>query len=186
MTLHARAIAADDPGTQTCAWPAQRTVLFLCTGNSARSILAESLLGRLGRGRFRALSAGSRPAGAVNPHALALLRERGLPVEGLRSKSWDEFAGLRAPAIDIVVTVCDSAAREACPVWTGSPVRGHWGIADPAAAAGSPEDIRAAFATALDRLERRMRALLALPVETMEPAEIQARLNEIGARADRS
>jgi arsenate reductase (thioredoxin) len=161
-----------------------RTVLFLCTGNSARSIIAEALLEQLGAGRFRSLSAGSRPNGAVNPHALDLLRKKGLVTEGLRSKSWSEFEGLRAPNFDIVVTLCDSAAREACPVWPGAPVRCHWGIPDPVAATGSEKDILAAFEKTYARLERRIKALLDLPLDELEPASLTARLNDIGLSAD--
>ena len=134
------------------------SVLFLCTGNSARSILAEALLNRDGGGRFRAFSAGSFPKGAVHPMALALLRDRGFPVAGLRSKSWDEFAGAGAPPLDLIVTVCDNAAGETCPVWPGHPARAHWGIADPAAVEGDGQ--RAAFEEAYRLLEARIADLL--------------------------
>jgi len=163
-----------------------RTVLFLCTGNSARSILAEALLAHLGKGRFRALSAGSHPKGTVNAHALDLLRDKGLDAGPLHSKSWEEFEGSDAPSIDIVVTLCDSAPREACPVWPGSPVRCHWGIPDPASATGSKADIRAAFETAFARLERRIGKLLELPIDKLEPASLTARLNDIGLSADKN
>jgi protein-tyrosine-phosphatase len=133
-------------------------VLFLCTGNSARSILAEALLNRDGDGRFRAFSAGSFPKGAVHPMALALLRDRGFPVEGLRSKSWDEFADAGAPPLDLIVTVCDNAAGEVCPIWPGKPARAHWGIADPAAVEGAEQ--RAAFEEAYRLLDTRIAALL--------------------------
>src|SRR5512138_1401163 len=132
-------------------------VLFLCTGNSARSILAEALLNSLARGRFRAYSAGSHPVGGVNPLALRLLEEKGLSTQGLRSKSWDEFARADAPRMDFVFTVCDSAAAETCPVWPGHPVAGHWGIPDPAAAQGSDEDKRRAFDAAFTQLAARIR-----------------------------
>ncbi len=135
------------------------SVLFLCTGNSARSILAEALLNRDGGGRFRAFSAGSFPKGAVHPMALELLQERGFPVEGLRSKSWDEFAGADAPPLDLIVTVCDNAAGEAYPIWPGNPARAHWGIADPAAVEGVEQ--RAAFEEAYRLLEARIADLLA-------------------------
>lgn len=184
MIPHCEEFGPHEAGAVPLPGLARRTVLFLCTGNSARSILAESLLNHLARGRYRALSAGSHPNGSVNPHALALLGARGLPVAGLRSKSWEEFSGPRAPAIDIVITVCDQAARAACPVWTGSPARGHWGIADPAATSGSPAEIGAAFELAYARLARRVGAFLELPVDKMEAAALQTRLNEIGARAD--
>lgn len=136
-------------------------VLFLCTGNSARSILAEALLNRDGGGRFRAFSAGSFPKGTVHPMALALLRDKGFPVAGLRSKSWDEFAGAGAPVLDLVVTVCDNAAGEVCPVWPGHPARAHWGIADPAAVEGERQ--RAAFEEAYRLLETRIADLLSRP-----------------------
>lgn len=153
-------------------------VLFLCTGNSARSILAEALLNRDGAGRFRAFSAGSFPKGAVHPMALAVLAEEGLPTEGLRSKSWDEFAGPDAPPLDLIFTVCDAAAGEVCPIWPGSPLTAHWGIEDPAAVEG--EEQRGAFLTAFRRLNERIARLLALPVETMDPAALKPRLSEIG------
>jgi len=150
-----------------------KSVLFLCTGNSARSILAEAYLNHAGRGRFSAHSAGSHPAGRVNPFALELLRETGLPTAGARSKSWDEFARPDAPKIDFVVTVCDSAAAEVCPVWPGHPVKAHWGVPDPAAVEGTDEQKRRAFKDALTTLSRRIDLFLALPVE---------KLDEIGGR----
>jgi protein-tyrosine-phosphatase len=134
------------------------SVLFLCTGNSARSILAEALLNRDGGGRFRAFSAGSFPKGAVHPMALELLRDKGFPLAGLRSKSWDEFAGAGAPVLDLVITVCDNAAGETCPVWPGHPARAHWGIADPAAVEGDGQ--RAAFEETYRLLETRIADLL--------------------------
>ncbi len=137
-----------------------RNVLFLCTGNSARSILAEALLNRLGQGRFRAFSAGSRPVGRVNPFALELLRAEGYEVAGLASKSWEVFARPDAPAMDVVVTVCDQAAGESCPVWPGRPARMHWGLPDPAAARGSEAEIRAAFRGAYDALESLIRGFV--------------------------
>lgn len=146
-------------------------VLVLCTGNSARSILGEVLINDLGAGRFRAYSAGSRPVGTVNPGAVAQLRAQGHAVDGLSSKSWDDFAGPGAPDIDIVITVCDNAAGESCPVWNGAPVTVHWGIPDPAA----DGDFDAAYA----RLRRRITAMIALPVEQMEPHELAAELQAI-------
>ena len=159
-----------------------RSVLFLCTGNSARSILAESLLNELGRGRFRGLSAGSHPNGRVNPFALQWLREAGLPAEGLRSKSWDEFATPGATPIDFIITVCDNAAGEACPVWPGKPVTAHWGVADPASVEGSDEEKRAAFREAANVLRRRIELFLALPVEELDARSLSERVRDIGRR----
>ena len=138
-----------------------KNVLFLCTGNSARSILAEAYLNAAGKGRYRAFSAGSKPGGKVNPHALSLLKEKAIPAEGARSKSWDEFAGPGAPAMDLVVTVCDNAAGEACPVWPGAPARAHWGVDDPAAVQGSDAEKRAAFDKAFRELKAKIDAFLA-------------------------
>lgn len=132
------------------------TVLFLCTGNSARSILAEAYLNSAGAGRFRGYSAGSHPNGKVNPFALELLREKGIPTEGLRSKSWDEFAAPGAPKLDFVFTVCDNAAGEVCPIWPGRPSKAHWGVADPAAVHGSDEVKREAFLTVFTQLSTRI------------------------------
>lgn len=157
-------------------------VLFLCTGNSARSILAESILGHDGAGRFTAFSAGSRPAGRVNPWALHTLTARGYPAEGFASKSWNAFA--EGPAFDLIVTVCDSAAAETCPVWPGQPITAHWGIPDPAAVEGSDADKEAAFALAFDRLKRRIDAMLALPLESLAPEERRVRLQAIGWEAE--
>ena len=140
-----------------------RHVLFLCTGNSARSLMAEALLGALGQGRWRAFSAGSRPAGAPNPLALETLRRHGLPTESLRSKSWDEFARPGAPVMDLVVTVCDSAAAESCPIWPGGPSKVHWGFPDPAAAEGSEAERRAMFERVFAGLRAKIEAFLALP-----------------------
>lgn len=155
-------------------------VLFLCTGNSARSILAEALLNQLGAGHFRTFSAGSRPAGRVNPFALEWLESQGLATAGLRSKSWEEFAAPGAPVFDFILTVCDNAAGETCPVWPGKPVTAHWGIPDPAAVEGKDATRRAAFALAADRLRRRIEAMLALPIARLEPAELKASLTAIG------
>jgi len=157
-------------------------VLFLCTGNSARSILAEALLNRDGAGRFRAFSAGSGPKSAVHPMALEIMREQGLPAEGFRSKSWDEFAGPDAPQIDFIITVCDNAAGEICPIWPGRPMTAHWGIEDPAAVEGDGQ--RGAFVVALRRLESRVAALLALPIGEMDRETLQERLRGIGGMAE--
>jgi arsenate reductase len=158
-----------------------RNVLVLCTGNSARSILGEVLFNRLGEGRVRAFSAGSKPAGAVNPGAVRLLQREGEDTAGLRSKSWSEFAQADAPPIDIVITVCGSAASEACPVFPGRAVRAHWGLADPAAVTGSEAAVDEAFARTWALLGQRVEAFLALPFETMSDAELQRELNAIGA-----
>jgi arsenate reductase len=157
-------------------------VLFLCTGNSARSILAEAVMNHLGRGRFRAYSAGSHPTGRVNPFALEELRRLRLPVDGLRSKSWDEFAAPDAPALHFVFTVCDNAAGEACPLWPGQPVTAHWGVEDPAAVTGTDDQKRAAFQQALRSLSRRIELFLSLPLEKLDRLALQQRLAEIGRR----
>ena len=158
-------------------------VLFLCTGNSARSILAEAMLNDLavGHGRFRAYSAGSQPKGEVNPLALDLLREQQMSTEGLRSKSWDEFAGPDAPALDFVFTVCDNAAAEVCPIWPGHPVTAHWGIPDPAAVEGSDEARRKAFGDALFALRRRIELFANLPFDELSRMSLQERVRDIGA-----
>jgi len=155
-------------------------VLFLCTGNSARSILAESILTQEGAGRFRAFSAGSRPKGQVNPFALKTLAAHGYPTEGLRSKSWEEFAGPDAPKMDFVLTVCDGAAGESCPVWPGHPMTAHWGIEDPAAVEGPDLRKAAAFVTALRHLRTRIAILTALPLKSLDAPTLGARLREIG------
>ena len=155
-------------------------VLFLCTGNSARSILAESYLNRFGEGKYRAFSAGSFPKGSVHPLALELLKETGLPTEGLRSKSWDEFAVPGAPAIDFIFTVCDNAAGEVCPVWPGKPVTAHWGIADPAAVEGTYDQRTAAFRAALLELKARIRRFVDLPIESLDLPALKKKLSEIG------
>lgn len=155
-------------------------VLFLCTGNSARSILAEAILNQDGGGRFRAFSAGSTPKGEVNPLALETLARSGYPITGLRSKSWDAFARDGAPRIDIVITVCDNAAGEACPVWPGRPITAHWGIEDPAAVEGSDMEKRAAFATAFRYLKNRIAAFTALPSHRLDAMALRRQLDEIG------
>ena len=157
-------------------------VLFLCTGNSARSILAEAILNREGAGRFRAFSAGSFPKGAVHPAALALLEELDFPTDGFRSKSWDEFSGPGAPPLDFVFTVCDNAAGEVCPTWPGQPMTAHWGIEDPAAVEGEGQE--RAFWNAYQALERRIRLFLALPIEDIDEMSLRNKLKEIGKTAD--
>jgi arsenate reductase (thioredoxin) len=155
-------------------------VLFLCTGNSARSILAESLLNHWGKGRFRAYSAGSLPKGQVHPMAVALLKSMDLPAENLRSKSWDEFAAAGAPPIDFILTVCDNAAGEVCPIWPGKPMTAHWGIADPAAVEGTDADKAIAFRKALKQLEARIKLFTSLPIASLDGMTLQSRLREIG------
>lgn len=162
------------------------TVLFLCTGNSARSIMAEAILNSIGCGGFVAFSAGSRPSAHVNPAAIAKLASCGHATNGLRSKSWDEFAPAGAPTFDFVITVCDRAAGESCPVWTGSPLAAHWGIADPAAARGGDDAIRKAFDDAYSQLERRIGALVRLPLESMDVEAIRSALTEIAVAVDQS
>lgn len=158
-----------------------QNILILCTGNSCRSILAEALINAKASGRFKAFSAGSKPAGRVNPNALAVLRDKGLNTEGFRSKSWDEFAATGAPAMDYVITVCGSAAGETCPVWIGAPMAAHWGIADPADATGRPDEIRAAFEEAFRLLDMRIDAFLALDHAGLPADELRAALKAIGA-----
>ena len=157
-----------------------RNVLFLCTGNTARSILAESILQKEGGGRFRAFSAGSQPKGIVNPFALKVLRSFAYPTDGLRSKSWDEFAGPETPKMDFVFTVCDNAAGEACPFWPGHPIAAHWGIEDPAAAQGNESQIEAAFVTAFKLLRARISLFVNLPLANMDQGTLAIRLREIG------
>jgi arsenate reductase len=156
------------------------SVLFLCTGNSARSIMAETLLQYWGRGEFRAYSAGSRPQGSVHPLAIETLEQNHLPVEGLRSKSWQEFAGKDAPRLDFVFTVCDRAAQEACPVWPGQPMTAHWGIADPAAVTGSEEEKRRAFTRAFRELDARIKIFTSLRFEALDQLSLQRQLDAIG------
>ncbi len=155
-------------------------VLFLCTGNSARSILAEQLVNYWGRGRFRGFSAGSHPKGAVHPIALALLEHMKLPTAGLRSKSWDEFAEAGAPHLDFVFTVCDDAAQEVCPVWPGQPMTAHWGVADPAAEQRSETQQWLAFRTAFRELENRIKIFTSLPLGSLDRLKLQERLDAIG------
>lgn len=155
-------------------------VLFLCTGNSARSILAEALLNQRGHGQFQAFSAGSFPAGRVNPFALQLLSENKFPTDKLRSKSWDEFAQPGAPQLDFVFTVCDNAAGEVCPLWPGQPMTGHWGIPDPAAVTGTDAEKRAASMDAFRTLERRISLFVSLPTASLDRLSLQQKLHEIG------
>jgi len=155
-------------------------VLFLCTGNSARSILAESLLNYWGQGRFRAYSAGSHPKGQVHPLSIELLKRLELPAEGLRSKSWDEFAQPGAPPLDFVFTVCDNAAGEMCPVWPGQPMTAHWGVEDPAAAEGTDAEKLAAFRKALRALESRVKLFTSLPIASLDQMTLKRRIDAIG------
>lgn len=158
-------------------------VLFLCTGNSARSILAESLVNHWGRGKFRGFSAGSHPKGQVHPIALGLLTHMKLPTEGLRSKDWSEFALTGSPHLDFVFTVCDRAAAEVCPVWPGQPMTAHWGVADPAAAEGSDTEKWLAFREAFKVLENRIKIFVSLPFASLNRLKLQQRLDEIGRQA---
>ncbi|HEY4367134.1 MAG TPA: arsenate reductase ArsC [Steroidobacteraceae bacterium] len=158
----------------------QYNVLFLCTGNSARSILAETLLNHWGKERFRGFSAGSFPKGQVHPLAIELLEWMNLPTEGLRSKSWDEFAADGAPSLDFIFTVCDNAAGEVCPIWPGKPMTAHWGIADPAAVQGSEAEKGAAFRKALAELEARIKLFINLPITSLDRMTLQQELRAIG------
>jgi arsenate reductase len=155
-------------------------VLFLCTGNSARSILAEAAMAILGAGRFRAFSAGSHPSGKVQPMAAEIAQSLGYPLEKMRSKSWDEFAAPDAPVMDFIITVCDNAAGEACPVWLGHPASAHWGVPDPVGVEGSDEDRRRAFRNAYATLRRRVELLIALPLDKLDKLATQTKLREIG------
>lgn len=155
-------------------------VLFLCTGNSARSIFGEAILNREGAGRFRAFSAGSQPRGAVHPYSLDLLRQLNHSVDGVRSKSWDEFAAANAPQLDFVFTVCDDAAQEPCPIWPGQPMSAHWGIPDPVAATGSEAEKRLAFADAYRMLKNRISAFTSLPIASLDRLSLPNKLSEIG------
>ena len=156
-------------------------VLFLCTGNSARSILAEAILNRIGGDLFKGWSAGSDPRGEVNPHALSLLERLGYTTGGLRSKSWDEFTRPDAPALDFIFTVCDNAANEVCPVWPGQPMTAHWGIPDPAAVTGDAHAIDAAFRDTHTTLQRRIELFTALPVKSLDRLSLKRHLDQIGA-----
>ena len=155
-------------------------VLFLCTGNSARSILAEAILNGEGKAKFKAFSAGSHPSGKVNPFAMELLEQRRYPIDGLRSKAWDEFALPGAPELDFVFTVCDNAAGEVCPVWPGQPISAHWGVEDPASVEGSDEEKRKAFVKAFTVLQRRISLFASLPLEQIDKLSLQTKLRDIG------
>lgn len=163
----------------------RRNVLFLCTGNSARSVMAEGLLRSLGGDRFESHSAGSFPTGRINPGAFPVLRSLGLDPEDFRSKSWDEFAAPGAAPIDFIFTVCDNAAGEVCPIWPGRPVTAHWGVADPAAITGTEAEVSAAFSEAARRLRLRIERFLALPPEALDGPDIRARLQAIGQELER-
>jgi len=155
-------------------------VLFLCTGNSARSIMAEAILNHTGKSRFTAYSAGSHPTGQPRPEALRQIESSGLPTADLRSKSWDEFSGPGAPKLDFIITVCDNAAKEPCPYWPGHPATGHWGVADPAAVKGTAEEIARAFRDAFTVLDRRIGLFLSLPLATLEDMAIKREIDQIG------
>lgn len=160
--------------------PQPYNVLFLCTGNSARSIMAEAILNHRGKERFTAYSAGSRPTGQPRPEALRQIESAGMPTAGLRSKSWDEFSGPQAPKIDFVFTVCDNAAKEECPFWPGQPMTAHWGIPDPAAVSGTAEEIERAFLDAFTVLDRRIGLFISLPLSTLEKMAIKREIDNIG------
>ncbi|MBA2689196.1 MAG: arsenate reductase ArsC [Burkholderiales bacterium] len=160
-------------------------VLFVCTGNSARSILAEAYLNAAGKGRFKAFSAGSQPTGKVNPFALELLAKHRLETTGVRSKSWDEFTRPEAAEIDMIFTVCDNAAGETCPIWPGKPITAHWGVADPAAASGNDDEKRKAFQRAFGELSTRINLLLALPMEKLDRHALKSKLDAIGKTASK-
>ena len=160
------------------------SVLFLCTGNSARSIIAEAIMNREGRDRFRAYSAGSHPRGQVNPEAIRLLESLHYQTGAFRSKSWDEFEGPDAPRLDFVVTVCDDAAAEVCPIWPGQPMTAHWGMPDPAAAQGSPSEVALAFADAYRMLNNRITLFMSLPLASLDRLSLQRRLEAIGERRE--
>jgi len=159
-------------------------VLFLCSGNSARSIMAEAILNRDGRGKFRAFSAGSHPKGHIHPYAVDLLRKLNYNISGFRSKSWTEFARPEAPKLDFVFTVCDDAAKEVCPVWPGQPMTAHWGIPDPAAATGNEAEIRLAFADAFRMLNNRISIFVSLPIRSLDKLALQKQLDSIGKTKD--
>lgn len=160
--------------------PKPFNILVLCTGNSARSIMGEALFNVLGAGRFNAYSAGSHPTGRVNPFAIEQLRALALPVEEFRSKSWDEFARPGAPVMDFVITVCDNAAGEVCPVWPGHPITAHWGFPDPAAVQGTEDEKRAAFARTFHQIRTRVQLFLALPVDTLDRMALESKVRAIG------
>jgi arsenate reductase len=160
--------------------PAHYNILFLCTGNSARSIMAEAILNQKGKPTFTAYSAGSHASGVVRPEALKQLQSAGLPIDGLRSKNWNEFAKPNAPKMNFVFTVCDNAAKEICPIWPGQPTTAHWGVANPAEAKGTPEQVERAFRDAFMLLERRINLLLSLPLQSLDKLAIQTEVDRIG------
>jgi protein-tyrosine-phosphatase/DNA-binding transcriptional ArsR family regulator len=168
----------------TMSKPSVYNVLFICTHNSARSIMAEALLNQLGAGKFRAYSAGSRPASHVHPQALALLQRHKIPTEGLRSKNWEEFAQPDAPQMDFVLTVCDQAAGETCPLWPGQPMSAHWGLQDPASVPNSPENVEKAFSEVFRLLHRRISLFLSLPLTKLDQLSLQKELRHIGSTSD--
>jgi protein-tyrosine-phosphatase len=155
-------------------------VLFLCTGNSARSIMAEAILNRAGQGKFKAFSAGSQPKGKIHPYTLDLLRKLNYDITGMRSKNWRDFSGPSAPKLDFVFTVCDNAAQETCPVWPGQPMTAHWGVPDPAAATGNEAEVRLAFADALRMLTNRINIFVSLPLRSLDQLTLQRQLDAIG------
>lgn len=158
-------------------------ILILCTGNSARSIIAEAIINRYGKGRFKGYSAGSQPKGEVHPYALDVLGNQGYSVQGLRSKNWEEFSAPEAPDLDFVFTVCDNAANEVCPLWPGQPMSAHWGMPDPAAAQGSEAEVRYAFAEAVRTLKQRLTIFMNLPIDVLDKMALQKELDEIGQTA---
>src|SRR5690348_13627993 len=178
MVAQSQSVSATDAARTMPGRPFN--TLFLCTGNSARSIMAEAILAKYGGERFRAFSAGSKPKGAINPHTLALLASLGHDTAGLRSKSWNEFARPGAPALDFVFTVCDNAMGETCPVWPGQPMTAHWGVPDPAEAAGSAAEIALAFKDTYRMLRQRIAVFTSLPIRSLDALSLQQRLKEIG------
>jgi arsenate reductase len=161
-------------------------MLFLCTGNSARSVIAEALLNKEGKGRFKAFSAGSMPTGKVNPNTRLVVESCGFQLSDFRSKSWNEFATPDAPPLDFVITVCDNAAGEICPVWPGQPISAHWGVPDPAAVEGTETEVHLAFAETARQLGNRIRLFLSLPFESIDKMSLQTKMREIGQRADQA
>jgi protein-tyrosine-phosphatase len=184
VVLHLTKVLIGEMNVRNDVKKAPYNVLFLCTGNSARSIMAEVILNRAGQEKFRAFSAGSQPKGQVHPYALDLLRRLHFDVAGLRSKSWKEFSGPDAPKLDFVFTVCDNAAKEPCPVWPGQPMTAHWGIPDPAEATGTEAEVRFAFADALRMLTNRINIFVSLPLRSLDQLTLQKQLDAIGKSKD--